>query len=289
MCAKCGCGCKSGKPEKNCKCNCPTCKEAKNSKHESEESEYEDEEVEKAAYKMSALRGLQESFKAGKEFGRAGVKNAMSPYGKNKVKTAGFRAGSAAGRTGKFVSENPGKSALIAGGAVGAGVAANKAIKKSAFGVDADYISKADKPGALNPKNEKYARNVVLADMAGNTLGGSGLVGPGINAYNAKKGRKAAVFGRTYGRNTAEGLGGLAGGSAAGAGIGAGAGALIGRRMGFGAKQGAKIGGAVGGYGGAVGGALAGMAHGTHAATKNAIKRGDIKKSGGVSAFGVQH
>lgn len=29
MCAKCGCGCKAGKPTKGCKCTCATCKSAK--------------------------------------------------------------------------------------------------------------------------------------------------------------------------------------------------------------------------------------------------------------------
>ena len=29
MCAKCGCGCKAGKPAKGCKCTCATCKSAK--------------------------------------------------------------------------------------------------------------------------------------------------------------------------------------------------------------------------------------------------------------------
>ena len=29
MCAKCGCGCKAGKPAKGCKCSCATCKAAR--------------------------------------------------------------------------------------------------------------------------------------------------------------------------------------------------------------------------------------------------------------------
>lgn len=29
MCAKCGCGCKAGKPAKGCKCTCATCKAAR--------------------------------------------------------------------------------------------------------------------------------------------------------------------------------------------------------------------------------------------------------------------
>ena len=29
MCAKCGCKCKAGKPQKGCKCNCATCKNAR--------------------------------------------------------------------------------------------------------------------------------------------------------------------------------------------------------------------------------------------------------------------
>lgn len=29
MCAKCGCGCKPGKPAKGCKCTCATCKAAR--------------------------------------------------------------------------------------------------------------------------------------------------------------------------------------------------------------------------------------------------------------------
>ena len=29
MCAKCGCGCKAGKPDKGCKCDCKTCKNAR--------------------------------------------------------------------------------------------------------------------------------------------------------------------------------------------------------------------------------------------------------------------
>ena len=29
MCAKCGCGCKAGKPAKGCKCTCATCKGSK--------------------------------------------------------------------------------------------------------------------------------------------------------------------------------------------------------------------------------------------------------------------
>ena len=32
MCAKCGCGCKAGKPAKGCKCTCATCKAAKKGK-----------------------------------------------------------------------------------------------------------------------------------------------------------------------------------------------------------------------------------------------------------------
>lgn len=32
MCAKCGCGCKAGKPAKGCKCTCATCKSAKKGK-----------------------------------------------------------------------------------------------------------------------------------------------------------------------------------------------------------------------------------------------------------------
>lgn len=32
MCAKCGCGCKAGKPVKGCKCTCATCKSAKKGK-----------------------------------------------------------------------------------------------------------------------------------------------------------------------------------------------------------------------------------------------------------------
>ena len=32
MCAKCGCGCKAGKPAKGCKCTCATCKAARTKK-----------------------------------------------------------------------------------------------------------------------------------------------------------------------------------------------------------------------------------------------------------------
>ena len=32
MCAKCGCGCKAGKPDKGCKCPCATCKNARTKK-----------------------------------------------------------------------------------------------------------------------------------------------------------------------------------------------------------------------------------------------------------------
>lgn len=32
MCAKCGCGCKPGKPAKGCKCKCATCAGAKKGK-----------------------------------------------------------------------------------------------------------------------------------------------------------------------------------------------------------------------------------------------------------------
>ena len=32
MCSKCGCGCKAGKPDKGCKCDCKTCKNAKTKK-----------------------------------------------------------------------------------------------------------------------------------------------------------------------------------------------------------------------------------------------------------------
>jgi hypothetical protein len=34
MCAKCGCGCKAGKPVKGCKCTCPTCAGAKDKKQD---------------------------------------------------------------------------------------------------------------------------------------------------------------------------------------------------------------------------------------------------------------
>jgi phosphoribosyl 1,2-cyclic phosphodiesterase len=34
MCAKCGCGCKPGKPAAGCKCTCPTCEKAKDKKQD---------------------------------------------------------------------------------------------------------------------------------------------------------------------------------------------------------------------------------------------------------------
>ena len=34
MCAKCGCGCKPGKPAAGCKCTCPTCAGAKDKKQD---------------------------------------------------------------------------------------------------------------------------------------------------------------------------------------------------------------------------------------------------------------
>jgi hypothetical protein len=34
MCAKCGCGCKPGKPAAGCKCTCPTCAKAKDNKQD---------------------------------------------------------------------------------------------------------------------------------------------------------------------------------------------------------------------------------------------------------------
>lgn len=34
MCAKCGCGCKPGKPASGCKCTCATCKAARDKKQD---------------------------------------------------------------------------------------------------------------------------------------------------------------------------------------------------------------------------------------------------------------
>ena len=39
MCAKCGCGCKAGKPAKGCKCTCATCKNAKKKSDAAQDAE----------------------------------------------------------------------------------------------------------------------------------------------------------------------------------------------------------------------------------------------------------
>ena len=38
MCDSCGCGCKPGKPDRGCDCQCKTCREARMSKYQVEKS-----------------------------------------------------------------------------------------------------------------------------------------------------------------------------------------------------------------------------------------------------------
>lgn len=119
----------------------------------------------------------------------------------------------------------------------------------------------ANKEKFFDSKEKDYAGKIALTTA----IPGGGFIGMGINAKNAKKGRKAAVAGRNYGRATAEGLGGAAGGAALGAGIGA-----LTRRPGA-ALTGASVGSKVGGFGG--------VTHGLYRSTQNAQKRGDFSKS----------
>lgn len=103
--------------------------------------------------------------------------------------------------------------------------------------------------------NKNYARN---QGIIGATLGA-----PGTSVYGAvkaKKGRKAAVAGRTAGRGMLESAGG-----------GLAAAALTRGNMGA-----TRL------------GAIGGGAHGSYAAGLNAKKRGDIKKNAtGHDAFGI--
>lgn len=123
-------------------------------------------------------------------------------------------------------------------------------------------IEKADKKrsGFYDPKNPNYARNVGLTAMIPFGSTPAALV----NSNNAKKGRKAAVYGRTEGRQNLEGfLGGAAGFG----------GALVAARKAPVKWQGRLM------TGGALAGAMAGVGHGAYKATKNAQKRGDIEKA----------
>ena len=41
MCAKCGCGCKPGKPSKGCKCTCASCKAARKGEDKKQDAKVE--------------------------------------------------------------------------------------------------------------------------------------------------------------------------------------------------------------------------------------------------------
>lgn len=130
---------------------------------------------------------------------------------------------------------------------------------KSAFGIEHEEISKSDFPSS---KRERTQRKV--AGTLGALPVASGVATGVYSATQAKKGRKAAVAGRTVGRAAISG--------ATGASLGGLAGLALTR-----SSAGYRVGGALGG--------LAGFSHGARHAMGNAQRRGDIYKS----AFGVEH
>lgn len=120
----------------------------------------------------------------------------------------------------------------------------------SYWGVDhGDEISKERKP-KLDTKTKLRAGE----------YGGAGGLGLYYGATRAKKGRKAAVGARMYGRGALEGAGG----------------ASVGAGLGYAASRGNPTATAAGYYAGA----LTGTTHGNIAAFRNAKRRGDIKKPG---------
>lgn len=131
--------------------------------------------------------------------------------------------------------------------------------------------AKAKSDAAWKQKNDYANRgNITKADASGQrrtsaVLGAiptvGGYVSPVYGAVQAKKGRKAAVAGRTFGRNIAEGA----------------AGSLPGTALMVAGMMKGKIGLARAGKYTAMGGALAGQSHGSYAAMRNAQNRGDIQ------------
>jgi len=115
----------------------------------------------------------------------------------------------------------------------------------------------------LKADRAQSQRRIAAGIGAGSAALGLGAAVPaGIyGATQARKGRKAAVGGRTFGRTTAEGAAGALPGAA-----------LI--AHGMHANNKATF---IGGQLVALGGGIAGAGHGAHRAMRNAQNRGDIK------------
>lgn len=120
---------------------------------------------------------------------------------------------------------------------------------QDAFGVERGVIHKADEAA--------QRRNAALWGA----VPGFGVAGTIHNATQAKSGRKAAVAGRTYGRQLGESVLGVAPGAA----------------LMIGGMKAGKMGLARAGRTGAMVGGLAGSSHASYAAMRNAQRRGDVE------------
>lgn len=223
------------------------------------------EELEKAF----GFSRLMSSPMAGKAV-NAGVGGAS----KFKTNFGGFGAGLKRGLGGQ---QGP---ATSLGGARGQRVGGSLLANRKTIGIGAAAAGTGAGAGmAMNNRQRQFGKADKHSNRgwAGAGLSGAGSIVAGpigglaapatYGAVKAKKGRKAAVTGRIAGRSFTESTLGGIGGALAGAATRNPTATTV----------------------GAVGGSLGGQLHGAYRATKNASRRGDLKKSDGLSAFGIEH
>jgi hypothetical protein len=283
MCADCGCGCKKGKPEKGCKCECKTCAGArKGDKHESSESksyESKEKEVEKFLSEASEIlkaytnKQLERKRNIGLDVATGGFgagfaadqikrasDNKFSVHRKIALNTVSSKQlEHHAGKAMKYAKISGGAKKMAVGASIigiGGLAQAGKAqvrlshrkskmdVSKSAF--FAEDVEKAFNPGAIMGQLKSAGSALKTGFKSGKMFGGAGVknaVSP-FGAANATQKVKTAGF-------------------------------KAGNAFGAGKK-----------YAMANPGKTAAMGAGAGAAGYGATK---IKKSDNVSAFGVEH